>query len=216
MRTPNFTRVQAAFVAYVAGIFTCLLVMQCGRPAKVIESKESVSTGEYYYIDRIKTLHIDADCPRMFKHNGLQTVERASKDEYISYEYICTKCISDKKYKDIIEHNQWEEKLMILHRHLCKEYCDLGSLQEFKKKIGNPEYIQRLYKSMTTESEVRELGSLEEFTNNITSEKPVYFIYMWGEEEYSIPQHEVGNFEKDHYNERLIGIEGQPAKHNIQ
>lgn len=207
MRALNFTRVQAAFVAYVAGIFTCLLVMQCGKPANVIESKESGSTGEYYYIDRIKTLHIDADCPRMFKHNGLPTVERASKDEYISYEYICTKCVSDKKYKDIIGHNQREEKIVILHRHLCKEYCDLGSLQEFKEKIGKPEYIQRLYKSITTESEVRELGSLEEFTNNITSDEPVHFIYMWYNEKHSVPQHKVNAFEKEHYNERLIGIE---------
>lgn len=215
MRTPNFTRVQAAFVAYVAGIFTCLLVMQCGRPAKVTESKESVSTGEYYYIDRIKTLHIDADCPRMFKHNGLPTVERVSKDEYISYVYICTKCVSDRKYKDITERYQKEKKLIILHRHLSEEY-DLGSLQKFKEKIGKPEYIQRLYKSMTTESEVRELGSLEEFTNNITSDEPVHFIYMWGHEEHSVPQHKVGVFENEHVNARLIGIKKQPAKHNIQ
>lgn len=207
MKAPNFTRVQAAFVAYVAGIFTCLLIMQCGKPTKVTGSKESGSTGEYYYIDRIKTLHMDADCPRMFKRNGIQTAERVSKDKYISYEYICTKCVSDRKYKDIIGHNQREKKLMILHRHLCKEY-DLCSLQEFKEKIGKPDNIQILYKSMTTESEVRELGSLEEFTNNITSDKPVHFIYISGGKEYTIPQRLVDTFEEEHSDEKLIGIKG--------
>lgn len=101
MRAPNFSRVQAAFVAYVAGIFTCLLVMQCGKPAKVTDSKESGSTGEYYYIDLNSTLHAKRSCTKIATDDGAHLAERVPKKGKLNYDYICPKCVSDKEYNAI-------------------------------------------------------------------------------------------------------------------
>lgn len=207
MRAPNFTRVQAAFVAYVAGIFTCLLIMLCGKDisAAKAKDKDTKPEQEYYFIDRFQTLHVDGGCSRIVKHNGIQTAERLPKDGYIDYNHICTMCVSDMEYDQVKGHNIHLQKLHILYRHLHKEY-DSVSINEFVRTMRREEEIKKLYKHLTKESGMRELGTSKDFKDNITSYEPVHFIYISGGKEYAIPQRLVNTFEEEHSDEKLIGI----------
>lgn len=111
MKRLAFTPVQAAFVAYVAGLFSCFIIMQCGTSIKTAESIESGSTGEYYYIDLNGTLHAKRTCTKIATSKGLHMANRYLKDEELNYRFICPKCVSDSEYNKIKSPNNKNTRL---------------------------------------------------------------------------------------------------------
>lgn len=101
MKRFALTPIQAAFVAYVAGLFSCLIIIQCDRDAYTTEEKERESKSEYYYIDLNGTLHAKRTCTKIATSKGLHMANRYRKDEELNYRFICPKCVSDSEYNKI-------------------------------------------------------------------------------------------------------------------
>ena len=163
-------------VAVLAAVWIVVLISHRDSSSEI---------GEYVYVDNSSILHSKRDCKNIAVYRGAKPVTIYLTNELTpkDWRYVCSKCIDDKKYQNIIRRRKpilpsgpFQCKRDELYWELISSgkvtEKEIGTLDEFKKAIYNEattiEFYNNLIKSGLFSS--NEIGTEEVFLSKIISD----------------------------------------------